>query len=194
MAEKDEQNEHTTEPSEFDLDQAAEALEFPDMEVGEGDEADGVVETDPLAEMTAERDALDDKLRRMMADYQNFARRAEQNVVVARQQTLMEMAKQLVTVLDHFDHALAADPEKSSVDDLLKGVGIVHEELLRTLGSFGIQKLNVEPGELFDPNRHEALMRQPHDEIESNHVTAQMQPGYVIDDKTIRPAKVAIAE
>ena len=194
MTEKDEQQEPANEPSEMDLDEAEEAIQFPDMETGEGDESDGEVGADPLSEMTAERDALDDKLRRMMADYQNYARRAEQNVVVARQQTLMDVAKSLVTVLDHFDHALAADPEKTSSQDLLKGVGIVHDELLRVLAAYGIQRLEVEPGEPFDPNRHEALMRQPHDEIESNHVTAQMQPGYVIEDKTIRPAKVAIAE
>ncbi len=194
MSENEEKQDGVSEPSEMDLDEAADALEFPDMEVGEGDEADGVVEADPMADLQNERDALDDKLRRTMADYQNFARRAEQNVSVARQQTLMDVAKQLVTVLDHFDHALAADPEKTSAEDLIKGVEIVHGELLRALGSLGIERLDVEPGEPFDPNRHEALMRQPHDEIESNHVTSQLQPGYVIDDKTIRPAKVSIAE
>ncbi len=188
MSEYEEKPEDVTEPSEFDLDEADAALEFPDVDAAEE------TGSDPVLEMQAERDAMEDKLRRTMADYQNFARRAEQNVVVARQQQLMDVAKQLVSVLDHFDHALAADPEKTSSADLLKGVSIVHEELLRVLSNFGIQRLDVEPGEPFDPNRHEALMRQPSDEIESDHITAQLQPGYVIEDKTIRPAKVSIAE
>ena len=184
MSEQDDQHEEYIEPSEDELDAAAEAMAFPDIEGGEADEA---YETgsDPVLAMQAERDALEDKLRRTMADYQNFARRAEQNVVAARQQQLIDVARKLVTVLDHFDHALAADPDKTSIADLLKGVGIVHEELIKTLASFGVHRLDVEPGEPFDPNRHEALMRQPGGDIESNHVTMQLQPGYVIDDKTI---------
>ncbi len=191
MSEKEELNGSTNEPSDFDLDEAEGALEFPDLEQ-DGDEAP--VEADPLADMQAERDALEDKLRRTIADYQNFARRAEQNIVVARRQQLIDVAKQLVTVLDHFEHALGVDPEKASVVDLLKGVGMVRDELMRTLSSFGVQRLDVRAGEAFDPNRHEALMRQPGGEIESNHVTAQLQPGYLMNDVTIRPAKVSIAE
>ena len=189
---KNEQGQDAGAPEEWELDEAGDALEFPDVD----DAAQGSdeAEADPLAEMQAERDALEDKLKRMAADYQNFARRAEQNVVAARQLQLMDVAKQLVPVLDHFDNALSVDPDKASAADLLKGVTIVRDELMRTLGSFGVQRLDVEVGEPFDPNRHEALMRQADTDIESNHVTAQLQPGYTIEDKTIRPAKVSIAE
>ncbi|MEZ6190888.1 MAG: nucleotide exchange factor GrpE [Phycisphaerales bacterium] len=191
MSEKEELNGNANEPSEFDLDEAEGAMEFPDLEQdGDGAPADA----DPLADMQAERDALDDKLKRTIADYQNFARRAEQNIIVARRQQLIDVAKQLVTVLDHFDHAMAVDPEKINAADLIKGIGIVRDELMRTLSSFGVQRLDVQAGEAFDPNRHEALMRQPGGEIESNHVTAQLQPGYLLNDVTIRPAKVSIAE
>lgn len=192
MSENDELNENTNEPSDFDLDEAEGALEFPDLEL-DGDGAPPA-EADPLSDMRVERDALEDKLRRTIADYQNFARRAEQNVVMARRQQLIDVAKQLVPVLDHFEHALAVDTEKISAADLLKGVGIVRDELMRTLASFGVQRLDVQAGEAFDPNRHEALMRQPGGKIESNHVTAQLQPGYMLNDVTIRPAKVSIAE
>ncbi len=191
MSEHNDRPDDVTDPSDSELDEAADALAFPDLE---GDGADAAVVADPLAEAQAERDALEDKLKRTMADYQNFARRAEQNVVVARQQAVIDVAKQLVTVLDHFDHALAVDTESMSAEDLLKGVGIVHDELMRALSSFGVKRVDVEPGELFDPNKHEALMRQPDTDIESNHVTAQLQPGYVINDMTIRAAKVSIAE
>jgi molecular chaperone GrpE len=195
MSENDDKYDDPNEPSEVELDEAAEALAFPDIEGADADVvAEEQTESDPLTEMQSERDALEDKLRRTMADYQNFAKRAAQNVVVARQQAVIEIAKQMVSVLDHFDHALAADPETTSAADLLKGVGIVHEELLRTLAGFGVQRLDVEPGELFDPNKHEALMRQPDTGIEPDHITAQLQPGYMIEDMTIRPAKVSIAE
>ena len=64
---------------------------------------------DLLASVQQERDELHDRLLRTMADYQNYARRAEQNIIHAREQSLMATAKQLVTVLDHFDHAVRID-------------------------------------------------------------------------------------
>jgi len=146
-----------------------------------------------LENLQAERDELESKLLRVSADYQNFARRAQQNVDSAVEQKLMDIARGLVTVMDHFDRALdvQTDGEASGV---LQGVTMVHDELMATLNRFGIERVDVEAGTEFDPNRHEALMRQPSDEIESNHVTMQMQPGYVLGDKVIRAAQVGVAE
>lgn len=147
----------------------------------------------PLDQIQAERDEFESKLLRVSADYQNFARRAQQNIDSAVEQKVMDMARGLVTVMDHFDRAL----EGQNTDDnagVLQGVTMVHNELLGTLNRFGIERFDVEPGTEFDPNQHEALMRQPSDEIESNHVTMQMQPGYVLGAKVIRPAQVGVAE
>lgn len=164
---------------------AAEGLD--DAAASEQGVAPGVLE---------ERDELEQKLLRVSADYQNFARRAEQNIRAAGEQKLMDVARGLVTVLDHFDRALeaagGADAEQQG--DLHRGVTMVHQELLSTLGRFGIERVDVTPGEPFDPVRHEALLRQPAEGIESNHVTMQMQPGYVIGDKVVRPAQVGVAE
>jgi len=150
-------------------------------------------EQDLLSRMQAERDELESKLLRVSADYQNFARRAQQNVESAVEQKLMDMARSLATVMDHFDRALEGQT-KDEAQGVLQGVFMVYDELLSTLKRFGIERLDVEPGTEFDPNRHEALMRQPSEEIESNHVTMQMQPGYVLGEKVIRPAQVGVAE
>jgi molecular chaperone GrpE len=147
----------------------------------------------PLTQLRAERDELESKLLRVSADYQNFARRAQQNVDAAVEQKLMDVARGLVTVMDHFDRALEGQAEGEAAG-VLQGVTMVHNELLATLNRFGIERVDVEPGTEFDPNRHEALMRQPSDEYESNHVTMQLQPGYVIGEKVIRPAQVGVAE
>lgn len=137
---------------------------------------------------------LESKLLRAHADYQNVIRRSHQEVSNAREHQLMDVAKDLLTVLDHFDHAVAIDPQKSSAQDVLNGVMIVRDELMRTLERYGIQRLTVEPGDEFDPNRHEALMRQPSESHETNQVVSQLQSGYTIKDKTLRPAKVSVAE
>lgn len=149
---------------------------------------------DSMHQLQRERDEFESRYLRAMADYQNLARRAAQNEIVAREQAIMQMARQLVTVLDHFDHALAVDPQKTSAGDVLKGVVIVRDELLRSLQQFGVERLDVAPGEPFDPNKHEAMMRQPHDDMETDQVIQQLQPGYVLADKTLRPAKVSVAE
>lgn len=146
-----------------------------------------------LSRLQSERDDLESRLLRVSADYQNFARRAQQNVDSAVEQKLMDIARGLVTVMDHFDRALDVESEGESAG-VLKGVTMVHHELLATLNRFGIQRLDVQPGEEFDPVKHEALMRQPTHEIASNHITMQMQPGYVLGEKVIRPAQVGVAE
>ena len=150
-------------------------------------------ERELLERLQSERDELESKLLRVSADYQNFARRAQQNVNAAVEQKLMDVARGLVTVMDHFDRALEGQ-NRDEADGVLQGVMMVHDELLSTLNRYGIERLDVEPGTEFDPNRHEALMRQPSAEIESNHITMQMQPGYVLGEKVIRPAQVGVAE
>ena len=176
-------SDHDQQPEELEGEEAIEAAEH---------EAESE-EQGLLTRLQAERDELESKLLRVSADYQNFARRAQQNVDSAVEQKIMDMARSLVTVMDHFDRALEGQ-DKEETTGVLQGVLMVHDELLSTLNRFGIQRLDVEPGTEFDPNRHEALMRQPSDTIESNHVTMQMQPGYVLGEKVIRPAQVGVAE
>ena len=137
---------------------------------------------------------LNDKYLRTAADYQNFIRRAEQNVMTAREQQIMSMARELVTVLDHFDRAIEVDTEKVSAEDLLSGVKIVKDELLRAVGKYGVKRIEAAVGEEFDPNKHEAMMRQESEDVQTNHIVQQFQPGYVINDKTIRPAGVIVAQ
>jgi len=144
--------------------------------------------------VVAERDRLRDQLMRTTADYQNFVRRSEQNLGAAREQQVRDLAKSLVTVLDHFDSAMEAPSESSSVESVLQGVQIVRDELLRTLQSFGVQRLDAEPGEEFDPERHEALMHQQVEGSEPNRVAAQLKPGYVLGERTLRPAQVSVTQ
>ena len=141
-----------------------------------------------------EVEQLNNRWLRVSADYQNFVRRSHQNLMDARQQQTMDMAKALVTVLDHFDLALEVDLESTSTLTLMDGVKIVRDELLRTLERFGVVRIEVNSGDEFDPTRHEALMRQSADGVGANQVVAQLQPGYVLDDKTLRPAQVSVSE
>ncbi len=157
-------------------------------------DAEPLVIKDPLTALQAERDQLESKLLRVSADYQNYIRRAQQNTADACQQQLMQLARDLLTPLDQFDHALAIDPEKTEPQALLQGVQIVRDELMKVLERVGIQRIVVNPGDPFDPVRHEAIQRMAAEGIESGAVAQQLQPGYVLDDKTLRPAMVVVAE
>ena len=149
---------------------------------------------DELARLQQQCAEMESKYLRAAADMQNFARRARQNVADARQQQLMDVARSIVVVLDHFDHALEVDPQNTSPDALLQGMRIVRDELLGALERFGVKRVEVKQGDQFDPNRHEAMMRQAVDGLESDRIAAQFQPGYVLEDKTLRPAKVSVSE
>jgi len=149
---------------------------------------------DPLSQAEKERDEVQDRLLRVTADYQNFVRRSRQNITDARDQQLIDVARSLITVLDHFDRALEIDPEAVTAASVLEGVQMVRDELLKALERFGVRRMNVGRGDEFDPNQHEALMRQPVEDLDSNHIAAQLQPGYTLGDKTVRPAQVTVAE
>lgn len=152
------------------------------------------VPDDPVSVMQAERDEMQAKYLRALADMQNYARRAQQNVADARQQQVMDVARAMLTVLDHFDNALNLDPQTATAESVLRGVQMVRDELHATLERFGVRRIDARRGEEFDPNRHEALMHEPVEGLEPNHVATQYQPGYLIGDKTLRPAKVSVSQ
>ena len=163
----------------------AETVEQPEKE------SEGETETEAIQR---KRDELETRFLRVSADYQNYVRRAQQNIATAREQLLIDVAKSLVTVLDHFDRALEVDPEKTSSSDLLAGMQIVRDELLKTLEGYGVRRLEAKQGDEFDPTRHEGLMRQVVEGIEPDHVARQLQPGYTLGEKTLRPAQVSLTE
>ena len=185
--------------SEFDLTPDGQEPEPLDASAGQDPgEADasaaGSLVDEQFKALQAERDEFEAKLMRTAADYQNFVRRSQINLDNAKQETLMKVARSLVGVLDNFDRALEVDAEKTSAQDVQKGVESIRSSLLQALESFGLKKITVQPGDEFDPNIHEALMRQPVENIESNHVAAQFMPGYLLKDQPVRPAQVSVAE
>lgn len=149
---------------------------------------------DELVVLKRERDELEAKLLRTAADYQNFARRSQQNISSAAEQQLMSMARDLLTIMDHFDHAMNIDVEKTTMAGLLEGIQIVRDEMIKTLERFGVKRMNVSVGDEFDPSRHEAMMHQRVETLNSNQIAIELQTGYTLGDMTLRPAKVSVAE
>ena len=146
------------------------------------------------SDLQSERDELESKLLRTTADYQNYIRRSGRELEQARQQRVVDVARALIGALDDFDRAVTVDPEKTSVAELMQGIASVRDGLIQSLQHFGFKRVEVEPGTEFDPNIHEALMHQPHDDVEAGHVVQTFMPGYFVNEVPVRPVQVSVAQ
>lgn len=154
-------------------------------------------EMEPVAEDTArlkeERDALFERLARTTADFKNAQKRMAAETEQRVQYANGELIKRLLPVIDHFERALAVDPQKTDITSLLKGMQIVHDDWLKVLREQSVDEIAPEMGEHFDPTRHEAVMQQEA-AYEVPTVVQVLQKGYALHDRTLRPAKVAVSK
>lgn len=146
-----------------------------------------------LMRVTHERDEAMTQWKRALADFQNFQRRAASNEQEARRQGVTSVLGGILPVLDHFDLALTQATPDDASRRILDGVKVIRQELIKALENHGVVLIDPKPGELFDPNRHQAVFQQPSDRVESGHVSAVFQVGYTLGDRVIRSAKVAVA-
>jgi len=146
-----------------------------------------------LAALEAERDDLRAKYQRALADCQNMQRRSAEDVDAARQRGVESVIASVITALDNFDQALSLDPEKVPVAQVLQGVRLIQQELLRVVQRNGGAIIEPRPNDEFDPMRHEALLREPSEDVGPGRIVRVYQPGYAIGARVVRPAKVVVA-
>ena len=159
---------------------------------GEATDAPGTGAAD-FDRVKAERDSLYERLARTTADFQNSRKRLEAEADQRAQYANASLIKSLLPVIDNFERALAMDPAKVDAASILKGMQIVHDQWLKVLRDQKVEELAPQPGEPFDPNRHEALMQQPGNYAEPT-VTQLLQKGYALHGRTLRPAQVAVSK
>ena len=161
------------------------------------DEADDG-EDDPLRLAEAEIAALKDKLLRAMAEMENVRRRAQRDAAEARNFAVSGFARDVLTVADNLQRALAAIPADGNGDDaalasLLEGVDLTEKMLAGMLEKHGIER--VDPlGEKLDANLHQAMMQVDHADAEAGSVVEVLQVGYTIHGRLLRPAMVGVAK
>jgi|SRR5712671_3713911 len=144
-----------------------------------------------LQKLRAERNDLFERLARLQAEFDNYRKRAAKENAEYRDYAVSDAARSLLPVVDSFTLALknsAAKPE-----DLRTGVELIFKQLQDVL-----QKLNIEripsQGEPFDPRVHEAIEMVETDEAPDHHVLEELQPGYRIKGRLLRPAMVRVAK
>ena len=154
-----------------------------------GASADGGNDANALR---AERDALYERLARATAEYKNSQRRMQADLDQRLQYANSSLIKSVLPVIDNFERALSVDPDKADPRTLLKGMQIVHDQLLAVLRQQNVEEIAPRPGEPFDPAQHEAIM-QEEGQYDVPSVTRLLQKGYALQGRTLRPAQVAVS-
>jgi molecular chaperone GrpE len=174
-------------------DETADALE---PGAGEADQAGGAAALDQAAREAAD---LKDRLLRTLAEMENLRRRTEREVADARVYGITGLARDLLGVADNLRRAIEALPPQSrqtadaGIKALIEGVELTERELLKIFEKNGVKKL--EPlGEKFDPNLHQAMFEVADASAPNGVVVQEVQAGYRIGDRVLRPALVGVAK
>ena len=148
---------------------------------------------DPVEALQAERDDLFARLQRTAADYSNYQKRVQREMAEARNFANTGLITQLLSVLDDMERALEAAADNHGQDDpLFKGMQLVHDKALEVLGGFGLEIIEA-LGQPFDPETHSAMLQQPSAEHPPQTVVQELQRGYKLKGRTIRPAAVVVS-
>ena len=153
----------------------------------------------PSTSLDRELAETKDRLLRTLADMDNMRKRTEREVADARVYGISNFARDIVGVADNMHRAMAAldDELRAKADEptkvLLEGVELTERELMNVLEKHGVKR--IEPlGQKFDPNRHQAMYEIEDASVPAGSVIQVMQAGYLIGDRMLRPALVAVAK
>lgn len=132
--------------------------------------------------------SLKDVSLRTLADFDNFRKRAEKERQETRRYALVEPMREFLPVIDNLERALAAG---GSADDLKTGVELIFKQMQDLLVRFNIEPVAA-VGERFDPTVHEAVLQAEDPEVSEPTVTAELQKGYILHDRLLRPSMVKV--
>jgi molecular chaperone GrpE len=159
-----------------------------------------------LEELTAKAEKADEYLelaKRTKADFENYRKRAAREAAQAQERGIAKLAKELLPAVDNLDRAVqaaetaaaaASDPAgaNGTTDTLVSGIKLVQADVLAALQRAGIERYSPQ-GEVFDPQRHEALAQQPVEGAQPGTIIEVYQQGYLLGEVVIRPARVVVA-
>lgn len=149
----------------------------------EGDNAD-------ISQLKKENEMLNDRILRMQAEFENYKRRTEKTRISDRKYQSQDIANDLLPVIDNFDRALESDVSDVN-ESFLEGIQIVYNQLQTALEAGGVEKIETKDQE-FDPNLHHAVMQTEEPDVDSNIIVEELQKGYLLKDRVIRPAMVKV--
>jgi len=152
---------------------------------------------EPSGELARLRDdvrQLQDQQLRLLADVDNAKKRLSREKDEFLRLAAESVVRQLLPIVDSLDQAVAAVDQQADPQAIIKGVHLIHRQLLGLLRKEGVTRIPT-VGEPFDPHRHEAVAQvEAKDGVEENTIVEEVQVGYTLHDKVIRPAMVKVAK
>jgi len=142
-----------------------------------------------VSRLEAEISVLQDRSLRTMADFDNFRKRVERERAEERRYAAAEVLKEFLKILDNLERAVAS---KGSEGDFRTGVELILRQMHELLEKSGVSRIEAE-GQEFDPRYHEAVSKHESSEVTAPTVSDEMQAGYLLRDRLLRPAIVKVA-
>lgn len=146
-----------------------------------------------VEKLEEEKAELINRTQRLQADFENFRRRTRGEKDELMQYASQGVITKLLPVLDNFDRALIVAKEREAENSFIEGVDMIFRQLLQVLANEGLEEVDA-LGCAFDPNCHDAVMQIESSEAEENTVVEEIQKGYRLKGKLIRPSMVKVAK
>lgn len=196
----DEVEVRTTDEPTVDQEPEAESIEVEvfDTDIDPEVDPDAEVEPEPPTElelMRQQRDALQEKWLRVVAELDNVRKRARREVADTRRLTRADILRSMLDVQDNFERALQSFDDQEDTgnhESLRDGVQLIYDSFQRVLTDRGVEPIEAE-GEEFDPAVHEAVGQLARDGVETGIVVEVLQQGYKLGDLVLRPARVLVS-
>lgn len=141
--------------------------------------------------LTQEKNEIFAKLQRVVADFDNYQKRAPKQIADSVRYEKEKIIKSFLPILDNFEHTLTGAESVQNIEILLEGIRIVYDQTCAVLKSFDVEKIDA-LGEKFNPSLHEAMMRKQDADYEDNIIIEEFQKGYKLGDRVIRPSRVIV--
>lgn len=148
---------------------------------------------DALRSAEQQRDKYLEMLQRTQADYENYRKRMQREMESQRRYAALPLARDVLAVLDNLQRAVEAAEQTSDAATLIQGVALVVRQLGEALERHDIRPIEA-LGQVLDPNLHEAVGARPSAEHQPHAVLEELQRGYQLHDRVVRPSKVIVAQ
>lgn len=161
-----------------------------ECECAETEEVETVDEVSVVKEQLAQ---VQDQLLRQAAEVENFKRRMNEEKQRDMKYRSQSVVTNIIPAIDNFERALMSAPENEETQTFLTGFKMIYSQLLDALKTEGVEVIAAE-GVEFDPNVHQAVMQEAVEGVESGMVLQELQKGYKLKDRVIRPSMVKVSE
>lgn len=136
-------------------------------------------------------DELEDRVRRQMAEFENFRKRTDKEKAAMFETGAKSVIEKILPVVDNFERGLATLPEEEKASPFAEGMQMIYKQLLTELENIGVKPIEALGCE-FDPNFHNAVMQMESDEFESGVIAQELMKGYMYRDTVVRHSMVAV--